>query len=124
MEKILNYIDGKLKESLSGKYLDNYNPSEGKVYSLIADSDEKDVAEAVKTAKEAFPAWSKMPTEERVKILLRVADLIDRDLDKLALAESIDNGKTVKLAKAVDIYRASANLKFYATAATHFASDA
>jgi len=49
-----------------------------------------------------------MPTEERTKILLRVADLIDRDLERLALAESIDNGKTVKLAKAVDIYRASA----------------
>src|SRR6185369_13911779 len=89
-----------------------------------ADSDEKDVAEAVKTAKEAFPAWSKMAIEERTKILLRVADLIDRDLEKLALAESIDNGKTVKLAKAVDIYRASANMKFYATAAMHFASEA
>jgi aminomuconate-semialdehyde/2-hydroxymuconate-6-semialdehyde dehydrogenase len=124
MEKILNYIGGKLVESSSGKFLDNYNPSEGKVYSLLPDSDEKDVEAAVNAAKTAFPTWAKMPTEERTKILLRVADLIDRDLDKLALAESIDNGKTVKLAKAVDIYRASANMKFYATAAMHFASEA
>src|SRR6185369_9891498 len=124
MEKILNYIAGKLAEPASGKFLDNYNPSEGKVYSLVADSDEHDVAEAVKAAKAAFPSWSKMPTEERTKILLRVADLIDRDLEKLALAESTDNGKTVKLAKAVDIYRASANMKFYAMGAMHFASEA
>jgi aminomuconate-semialdehyde/2-hydroxymuconate-6-semialdehyde dehydrogenase len=124
MEKILNYLGGKLAEPASGKFLDNYNPSEGKVYSLVSDSDDRDVSEAVKAAKAAFPAWSKMPTEERTKILLRVADLIDRDLDKLALAESIDNGKTVKLAKAVDIYRASANMKFYAMGAMHFASEA
>ena len=124
MEKILNYIGGKLAAPSSGKFLDNFNPSEGKVYSLVADSDERDVNEAVKAAKQAFPSWSAMPTEERCKILLRIADLIDRDLDKLALAESIDNGKTVKLAKAVDIYRASANIKFYATAAMHFASEA
>lgn len=124
MEKILNYIGGKLAEPSSGKFLDNFNPSEGKVYSLVADSDERDVNEAVKAAKQAFPSWSAIPTEERCKILLRIADLIDRDLDKLALAESIDNGKTVKLAKAVDIYRASANIKFYATAAMHFASEA
>ena len=124
MEKILNYIGGKLAEPSSGKFLDNYNPSEGKVYSLVADSDERDVSEAVKAAKQAFPLWSTMPAEERCKILLRIADLIDRDLEKLSLAESIDNGKTVKLAKAVDIYRASANMKFYATAAMHFASEA
>ncbi len=124
MEKILNYIGGKLTEPASGKFLDNYNPSEGKVYSLVSDSDERDVSEAVKAAKDAFPLWSKMATEERTKILLRIADLIDRDLEKLALAESIDNGKTVKLEKAVDIYRASANIKFYAMGAMHFASEA
>src|SRR5260370_34911983 len=124
MEKILNYIGGKLIEPSSGKFLDNYNPAEGKIYSLVADSDEKDVSEAVKAAKQAFPGWSAMPTEERCKILLRIADLIDRDLEKLSLAESIDNGKTAKLAKAVDIYRASANMKLYASGAIHFASEA
>jgi aminomuconate-semialdehyde/2-hydroxymuconate-6-semialdehyde dehydrogenase len=124
MEKILNYIGGNLVEPESGKYVDNIDPSEGRVYSLVSDSDARDVNEAVKAAKEAFPSWSKISAEERCKILLKVADLIDRDLEKLALAESIDNGKTVKLARAVDIYRASANMKFYATSAMHFASEA
>jgi aminomuconate-semialdehyde/2-hydroxymuconate-6-semialdehyde dehydrogenase len=124
MEKILNFINGKLVEPHAKKYLDNYNPAEGKVYSLIPDSDREDVEEAVKAAAKAFPSWATRPSEERMKILLKIADLVDRDLDKLALAESIDNGKTVKLARSLDIPRASANIRFYATAAMHFATEA
>src|SRR5579872_1100491 len=124
MQKILNYINGKLVEPHSGRFIDNFNPSEGKVYSVISDSDNADVEDAVKAASHAFAKWSTTSTEERMKILLKLADLIDRDLDKLSLAESIDNGKTVKLARALDIPRASANIRFYATAAMHFASEA
>ncbi|HEY3430808.1 MAG TPA: aldehyde dehydrogenase [Cyclobacteriaceae bacterium] len=124
MEKIQNYINGKLTEPQSGKYIDNVNPSEGKVYSLIPDSDEKDVAIAVEAAKKAFHGWSTMAPDKRANILNRIADLIDRDLNKLALAESIDQGKPVKLATVVDIPRASANLRFYATASQHFSSEA
>src|SRR5688572_11741972 len=65
-----------------------------------------------------------MPVEKRSAILQRVADLIDRDMDKLALAESIDNGKPVALAKVLDIPRASANMRFFATGAIHFSSEA
>jgi len=124
MQKILNYINGELTQPVSDRYLDNYNPAEGKVYSLIPDSDERDVANATKAAKEAFPVWSMMPSERRSSILQKIADLVDRDLDKLALAESIDNGKPFTLAKSLDIPRASANLRFFATASIHFASEA
>src|SRR5882672_11355161 len=124
MQKILNYIDGQFPEPVSGKFLDNVNPAEGKVYSLISDSDERDVAQAVMAAKAAFTGWSEMEAEKRSAILLKIADLIDRDVDKLALAESIDNGKPVKLARSLDIPRASANIRFYATAGVHFASEA
>ncbi len=124
MEKIKNYIHGKLIEPVSKRYIDNFNPSEGKVYSLVPDSEKEDVDEAVKAATKAFPSWSILPAEERMKILLRVADLIDRDLENLALAESIDNGKPLKLARSLDIPRASSNIRFYATAAMHFATDA
>jgi aminomuconate-semialdehyde/2-hydroxymuconate-6-semialdehyde dehydrogenase len=65
-----------------------------------------------------------MNADKRCAILLKIADLIDRDLDKLAIAESVDNGKPVKLAKSLDIPRASANIRFYAQAAVHFASEA
>lgn len=124
MLKIFNYIDGQLAAPVSGNYLDNYNPSEGKVYSLIADSDERDVANAAEAAMRAFPQWSGLAAENRSAILLRVADLIDRDIHKLALAESIDNGKPVKLATTLDIPRASSNIRFFATGAIHFNSEA
>jgi aminomuconate-semialdehyde/2-hydroxymuconate-6-semialdehyde dehydrogenase len=124
MQEILNYIDGEFLSPESGSFIGNYNPAEGKVYSLLADSDERDVASALNAAKNAFPVWSSMPPEKRCELLLKVADLIDRDLDKLALAESMDQGKPVKLAQKLDIPRASANLKFFATAANHFASEA
>lgn len=124
MEKILNYINGVLTEPFSGAYLENVNPAEGRVYSLIPDSGNKDVNHAVEAARRAFAKWSATPAEQRSAIMIRIADLIERDLDKLALAESIDQGKPLKLAKTVDIPRASANFRFYATAILHTASDA
>ncbi|MEO8074059.1 MAG: aldehyde dehydrogenase [Acidobacteriota bacterium] len=123
MLKIENYINGKLNAPISGKYLDNYNPAIGEVYSLIPNSDERDVERAVEAAKNAFPVWSKMSAEQRHDVLMRVSSLIERDLDSLAEAESVDNGKPKSLAKAVDIPRAVSNFKFYATAAMHFSSE-
>lgn len=124
MLKIENYIGGKFHAPISGTYLDNYNPATGEVYSLIPDSDERDVERAVAAARAAFPAWSKMSAEARHDALMRVSMLIERDLDALAEAESIDNGKPKTLAKTVDIPRAVSNFKFYATAAMHTASEA
>jgi aminomuconate-semialdehyde/2-hydroxymuconate-6-semialdehyde dehydrogenase len=124
MQKIQNYINGELKAPASGKYLDNYNPAEGKVYSLIPDSDAQDIEQAVDAAKNAFPIWSKTSTAERSRIMQRIADLIEDNLDRLALAESNDNGKPLALARSVDIPRASANMRFFATAIVHFSSEA
>ncbi len=123
MEKIQNYINGKLVEPTSKTYLDNVNPAEGKVYSQIPDSDKVDVELAVTAAREAFSEWSSASIHFRTEVLNRIADLIDRDKDILAMAESVDNGKPVKLAQHVDIPRASANMRFYATAIQHFASE-
>lgn len=124
MIKILNYINGKLGEPSGGKFLENPEPATGKTYSLIPDSDASDVEEAVKAALAAFPAWSVTPKNERAALLLRVASLIERDLEKLAAAESRDNCKTLKQARTVDIPRAAANFHFYATAIEHFSSEA
>jgi aminomuconate-semialdehyde/2-hydroxymuconate-6-semialdehyde dehydrogenase len=124
MVTIANYINGKLIEPVSRSYLDNINPAEGKVYSLIPDSDERDVALAAEAAQNAFEKWSSMPVEKRASILQRIADLITRDLDKLALAESIDQGKPVKLARTLDIPRAAANMSFFSSASMHFSSEA
>jgi NAD-dependent aldehyde dehydrogenases len=124
MQKIENYIGGELCGPISENYLDNYDPATGEVYSLIPDSDERDVERAVEAARGAFPVWSRMSAEARHDHLMRVSALIERDLDRLAEAESIDNGKPKTLARSVDIPRAVSNFKFYATAAMHFATEA
>ena len=123
MVKIENYIGGELVQPASGEYLDNFNPAIGEVYSLAPDSDDRDVHLAVEAAKATFPAWSATSAEARHDILMRLVGLIERDLEPLALAESIDNGKTLAIARRLDIPRAAANFKFYATAAMHTANE-
>jgi len=123
MQKIKNYINGELVEPIAKQYIDNYNPATGKVYSLIPDSDEKDVELATQAALAAFPAWSVTPKEERSRILLKISELIEKNLERLAIAESTDNGKPMALAKMVDIPRAASNFHFYATAILHYASE-
>ncbi len=124
MIQIKNYINGQLIEPISKSYLDNYNPANGKVYSFIPDSDENDVELAYIAAKNAFKEWSTTSKEKRSEYLLKISSLIEKKLDKLALAESIDNGKPLKLAKTVDIPRAAANFHFYGTGILHYASNA
>jgi len=119
-----NYINGELVAPISSNYIDNYNPSTGKVYALIPDSDEQDVELATSAAIEAFPLWSTTPVEKRSKILVQIAELIEKNLEKLCKAESVDNGKPISLARSMDIPRAAANFRFYGTAILHYASNA
>lgn len=124
MFKIQNYINGELVAPISNQYIDNYDPSKGIVYSLIPDSDEQDVEKAIHAAKNAFSQWSNTSKETRSKYLLKIASLIEEHLHDLAVAESIDNGKPLHLAKTVDIPRAAANFHFYGTGILHYASHA
>ncbi|MFQ5675644.1 MAG: aldehyde dehydrogenase, partial [bacterium] len=123
MQKIENYINGELVHPLSEQYIDNYNPATGEIYSVTPDSEKKDVDLAVEAARGAFPSWSETPVAERSQIMMRIADLIEDNLERLALAESVDNGKPVTLAKNVDIPRAASNFRFFASAIVTFASE-
>ena len=122
VEKILNYINGKLIEPKNGKYIPNYNPSTGQPYSLIPDSGKEDINMAVDAAKKAFKTWSNTPKQERSKILMKLADTIEEHFDELVRAESKDNGKPETLAARVDIPRAPANIRFFAGAILHDSS--
>jgi aminomuconate-semialdehyde/2-hydroxymuconate-6-semialdehyde dehydrogenase len=124
MQKILNYIDGNYCEPINGEWLDNYNPSDGTVYSKIAHSTSEDISAAYTAAKNAFPEWSNTTIEVRSRIMLRIATLIEENLDRLAEAEAKDNGKPLSLAKSVDMPRASSNFRFFGNAITQFSSEA
>ena len=121
---ILNFIGGEFLEPQAGRFLDNIEPATGKPYSQVADSGKEDVDLAVAAAEKAFADWSKTPAQERSQILLRIADLIERDLEKLARAESIDTGKPLSLARSLDIPRAASNFRFFATAILHTENEA
>ncbi|MFN8394260.1 MAG: aldehyde dehydrogenase [Bacteroidia bacterium] len=123
MEKLKNYIAGELVDPVGGEWIKNMDPAVGNVYSLIPDSDERDVALAVDAATEAFKSWADTPIERRSAILHRIADLIDANMERLAQAESRDNGKPIGLARTIDIPRASANFRFFAQAITQFHSE-
>jgi aminomuconate-semialdehyde/2-hydroxymuconate-6-semialdehyde dehydrogenase len=123
MKKLLNYINGELLEPHLKEYIKNESPVDGQVFSLVPDSDEQDVEKAVEAAKKAFPFWSGLSKKERHDHLMRLADGIQARFDEMVEAESKDNGKPEWLAKQVDIPRASENLRFFATASLHFASQ-
>ncbi|MGV3529313.1 MAG: aldehyde dehydrogenase [Flavisolibacter sp.] len=118
-----NYIGGNLIGPLSGWFIDGVNPATGAVFCQVPDSGERDVDIAVHAAQKAFPSWSTTPVEERFMVLNRIATLIDEHRDELALAETTDNGKPLWLSKRVDIPRASANFRFFATGIMHFATE-
>jgi aminomuconate-semialdehyde/2-hydroxymuconate-6-semialdehyde dehydrogenase len=119
MRTILNYIAGRHVEPAGRQYLDKIEPATGRVIAHVSDSDGRDVDAAVDAAVKTFPAWSQTPAAERSRLLLAIADRIDANLDRLAEAESADTGKPLKLAKTVDIPRAAANFRFFATAVLH-----
>lgn len=122
MLRIQNFINGKLIDPVSNKWLDNINPALGEVYGQIPNSQEEDVHQAVIAANKAFAKWSNTSIENRSECLLRIANGIEKRLEEFAQAESIDNGKPLSLAKKVDIPRAIANFRFFAKAITQYAS--
>jgi aminomuconate-semialdehyde/2-hydroxymuconate-6-semialdehyde dehydrogenase len=119
MLQIPNFINGRHVPPASGHYLDNFEPATGQVYSQLADSDNRDVEAAVQAALDAFPMWSRTPAAERSRLLLDIAQRIEANLEQLAHAESVDNGKPLRLARSVDIPRAASNFRFFATAILH-----
>lgn len=123
MDKIQNFIGGKYLDPVKRKYIDNYEPGKGEVYSQIPNSTQEDLDLAIDAAEGAFDTWSKMSIDKRSRILLKLADLIEADLEDLAAAESRDNGKPLTLARSVDIPRAATNFRFYASSIVNFSTE-
>ncbi len=121
--QLQNYINGTFTNPIENNWLDNYNPATGEVYGKLPNATQKDVEEAYKAAAAAFPFWSETTLEYRSTMLLKIAEEIENQLEELAKAESIDNGKPLSLAKQIDIPRAASNFRFFAHAITQFAAQ-
>lgn len=120
---IKNYINGQFETPSQDNWIDNYNPSNGEVYGQIPNSSEEDIELAYNSAKSAFRQWSKTTVEERSRILIKISELLEENLERFALAESKDNGKPLSLARQIDIPRAASNFRFFGNAITQFASE-
>src|SRR5271154_3615524 len=109
-------IGGKWVPSKSGKTFETINPANEEVLALVAEGDKADVDEAVKAARNAFEEgkWRSITPHQRTRYLLKLADLIDKYADELAELESLDNGKPVSQARAIDIAGAAGTFRYFA----------
>ena len=98
-------IDGRWVDSVSGKTFETINPTNGQVIANVAEGDKADVDKAVKAARRAFEqgAWRKMSARERGRLMYRLADLIEENIDELAALETLDNGKPIKDSRNADL---------------------
>lgn len=113
-KKYQMYIDGKWSDSCTGKTLDVYNPSTGNVMTTIPDAGKEDVDQAVAAARSAFSSWKKTSPGERAEILNKIADIIDENMEKLAMIETLDNGKAIRECRGMDIPLSSDHFRYFA----------
>ncbi len=114
-------IDGQWVEG-SGRAFDTINPATGDVLTQVAEATQADVDRAVASARKAFEdqsgPWRKMSASERGKVLWRIADLIDKNIEELAELETLDNGKPIFESRYVDMPMVADVFRYYAGWAT------
>ena len=115
-EKYDNFIGGKWVKPVDGKYFENITPISGKPFCEVARSNEKDIELALDAAHAAKDAWGKTSTTERANILLKIADVIEKNLETISLAETIDNGKSIRECINADIPLAIDHFRYFASA--------
>ena len=123
MVEIHNYINGQLSEPSDKEYLDVYNPSNGSIFAKCPNSTKEDLDLAVAASNSSFSSWASLKQRERSDYLLKIAELINRDLEKFAKGETIDNGKPYSLSKSLDIPRSIKNLVFFANLASEIEEE-
>ncbi len=121
MDRFGHFIDGEPRPG--GAWRPVFEPALGQVYAEVADGSENDALLAAQAAETAFPGWAGLATSERSRWLEKLADALEQRRDAFASAESRDTGKPLALARDIEIPRAIANLRFFAHAATQFASE-
>ncbi len=109
-----NFIGGKFVPPVKGDYFDVVTPITGKTYTQAARSTAEDIELALDAAHAAADAWGKTPAAERSNVLLRIADRMEQNLEMLAYADSVDNGKPIRETLAADVPLAIDHLRYFA----------
>jgi aldehyde dehydrogenase (NAD+) len=110
------FIDGKWVPAASGRRFATINPATEEIIAEVAEGDAEDVDRAVAAARRAFESgpWSRMDARDRGRLMYRLADLIERDLEELAALETLDNGKPIRDARGADLPLVIDTLRYYA----------
>lgn len=110
-----NFIGGEWVAPISGEYFDNISPVDGEVLTRIPRSNEKDCEAAIIAANEAFKLFKHTSVLERSTLLNRIADAIEANLENIAIAETLDNGKTVRETLAADVPLVVDHFRYFAS---------
>lgn len=113
-EKYDHFIGGKWVAPSSGEYFDNISPIDGKPFTKAARGNKEDVEKAIDAAHEAFKTWSKTPAAERSRVLNKIADIIEENLEMLARIETVDNGKALRETRAADLPLCVDHFRYFA----------
>jgi aldehyde dehydrogenase len=111
-----NYIGGEWRDPARGAWFENITPVTGRPFCEVARSSHEDVDAALDAAHAAFPAWSKTSVTHRAGILLKIADRIEQNLERLAVTETWDNGKAVRETLAADLPLVVDHFRYFASA--------
>ena len=111
-----NWIGGQWVPPVKGQYFENPSPVDGKTFCEVARSTAEDIDLALDAAHKAAPEWGKTSVAERALVLLRIADRLEENLEKIAIAETWDNGKAVRETLAADIPLAIDHFRYFAGA--------
>lgn len=109
-----NFIGGKFVPPVKGEYFDNISPVDGKVFTKAARSYAEDIDLALDAAHAAFPSWSKSAAAYRSNILLKIAQVVEDNLEYLATVETIDNGKPIRETRAADLPLVVDHFRYFA----------
>ena len=109
------FINGQWKDSSDGATFEATNPANGEVLATCAQATQKDVDDAVKAAWAAFPAWKNTTVSERAAILNKIADIIDKNKEHLAMVECLDNGKPIRETMAIDVPLSAEHFRYFAS---------
>lgn len=109
-----NFIGGKFTPPVKGEYFDNISPVDGKVFTQAARSTKEDIDLALDAAHEAFKTWSKTSVTTRSNMLLKIADIMEANLEYLATVETIDNGKAIRETMAADLPLCIDHFRYFA----------